>query len=194
VRESVLTVNNGLTMTRLIFQLRIAVADVAPPVWRRVLVPGGYTLDRLHRVLQYALGWRDRHLHVFEIEGVQYGVPDPDELLDVRDELDARVDAVLAKGSRLRYTYDFGDWWEHQVLVEDVVPAVPDERYPLVEAGERACPPEGCGGPRGYTELLAALGDPAHPEHGRMREWLGGPFDPEVFDPRLASTLVRRLT
>jgi hypothetical protein len=105
-----------------------------------------------------------------------------------------RLDAVLAKGSRFRYTYDFGDWWEHVVSVEDVVPAVADERYPLCAAGERACPPEDVGGPRGYAELLAVLADPDHPEHLRMREWLGGPFDPEAFDPALATTLLRRLT
>jgi hypothetical protein len=131
---------------------------------------------------------------VFEVDGTQYGVPDPDELLDVRDELDVRLDAVLAKRSRFRYTYDFGDWWEHVLQVEDVVPAVSDERYPLCSAGERACPPEDVGGPRGYRELLDAVGDPAHPEFLQMHEWLGRPADPEGFDPSLATTLLRRLT
>lgn len=181
-------------MTRLIYQLRISLADVTPTVWRRVLVPGGYTLDRLHRVVQHAMGWRDHHLHVFDIDGTQYGVPDPDELLDVRDELDFRLDGLLAKGSRFRYTYDFGDWWEHVVQVEDVVPAVGDERYPLCATGERACPPEDVGGPRGYRELLDAMADPAHPEHAGMHEWLGRLIDPEAFDASLATTLLRRLT
>jgi hypothetical protein len=178
----------------MIYQLRITLDEVEPAVWRRVLVPGGYTLDRLHRVVQYAVGWNDYHLHVFDIAGLQYGMPDPDGLLEVRDELDARLDAVAVKGTRLRYTYDFGDWWEHELAVEDIVPAEPDTAYPLCLEGEGACPPEDVGGARGYAEMLAALADPGHPDHAVMREWLGRPFDPNDFDAERATTLLRRLT
>ncbi|HYN96179.1 MAG TPA: plasmid pRiA4b ORF-3 family protein [Pilimelia sp.] len=181
-------------MPRHIFQLRVSLADVSPPVWRRVLVPGGYTLDRLHRVIQYAMGWQNCHLHCFDIDGWQYGAPDPEGEPAVRDELDHRLDAVAAKGGRFAYTYDFGDWWEHQVAVEDVFVADPDERYPVCVDGERACPPEDVGGASGYSELLAALADPAHPDHARLRDWLGRPFDPERFTPGAADTLLRRLT
>ncbi|WBB81732.1 plasmid pRiA4b ORF-3 family protein [Micromonospora sp. WMMD882] len=180
-------------MSRQIFQLQISLAGVRPSVWRRVLVPGGYTLDRLHRVVQYAVGWQDYHLHSFEIDGVQYGVPDPVGELPLRDELDTRLDAVVGKGSRFHYTYDFGDWWEHDLLVEDVLTADPEGRYPSCLDGERAGPPEEVGGPAGYRLLLAALADPFHPEHEAMRDWLGRPFDPEVFEPRRVSTLLRRL-
>src|SRR5947209_17016432 len=103
------------TMSRQIFQLRISLADVTPEVWRRVAVPGAYTLDRLHRVLQYAMGWQNYHLHSFEIDGVQYGEPDPEGELELRDELEVRLDAVAGKDRRFLYTYDFGDWWEHEV-------------------------------------------------------------------------------
>jgi hypothetical protein len=181
-------------MPRMIYQLRITLDEVQPPVWRRVLVPGGYTLDRLHRVVQYAMGWSDYHLHVFDIEGRQYGVPDPDGLLEVRDELDTRLDAVATKGGRFRYTYDFGDWWEHEILVEERMAADADMSYPVCVEGEGACPPEDVGGPVGYAELLAALADPSHPEHLVMREWLGRPFDVTAFDPERATTLLRRLT
>jgi hypothetical protein len=194
VRSTPSSVNNGGTMARMIYQLRIALGDVEPPVWRRLLVPGGYTLDRLHRVVQYAMGWSDYHLHIFEIDGVQYGVPDPDGLLELHDELDARLDAVASKGIRFRYTYDFGDWWEHDVLVEDVLPADPDLVYPVCADGARACPPEDVGGAHGYAELLAALDDPVHPQHLALREWLGRPFDPALFNPARATTLLRRLT
>ncbi|GAB3802394.1 plasmid pRiA4b ORF-3 family protein [Micromonospora zhanjiangensis] len=180
-------------MSRQIFQLKVTLSDVTPPVWRRVLVPGGYTLDRLHRVFQLALGWQNYHLHSFDVDGVQYGEPDPDGELIVRDELEHRLDAVLGKGTRFRYVYDFGDWWEHEVTVEDIFGADPDERYPVCVVGERACPPEDCGGPFGYRTMLAALADPAHPEHDSTRRWLGRPFDPEEFDPHRASTLLRRL-
>ncbi|HET6215284.1 MAG TPA: plasmid pRiA4b ORF-3 family protein [Micromonosporaceae bacterium] len=181
-------------MTRQIYQLKITLGGVVPPVWRRVLIPGGYTLDRVHRSIQYAMGWQDYHLHSFEIDALQYGEPDPDGELALRDELEARLDAVAAKGTRFTYTYDFGDWWEHEVLVEDVFPADPDERYPVCVSGERACPPEDVGGAYGYADMLVAVADPDHPEHTRMREWLGREFDPGAFDARAATTLLRRMS
>ncbi|HEY8453615.1 MAG: plasmid pRiA4b ORF-3 family protein [Micromonosporaceae bacterium] len=181
-------------MARQIYQLKIVLCDVSPPVWRRVLVPGGYTLDRLHRVIQYAMGWYDLHLHSFEIGGEGYGEPDPAGELALRDEMDARLDAVAAKGDTFRYTYDFGDWWEHEITVEDVVTADPEERYPLCVDGQRACPPEDVGGPRAYEELVAALTDPRHPDHGSAGRRLGRKFDPEAFDPQRVTTLLRRLT
>ncbi|WP_426510837.1 plasmid pRiA4b ORF-3 family protein [Dactylosporangium sp. McL0621] len=181
-------------MARMIYQLRIALDAVEPPVWRRVLVPGGFTLDRVHRVIQLAMGWGDRHLHVFDVDGVQYGVPDPDGLLEVRDELDHRLDEVAGKGERLRYTYDFGDWWEHDVAVEDVVRADLGIRYPMCTGGERACPPDDVGGPGGYHDFLAAYADPNHADHEAMRTWLDREFDPADFDPARATTLLRRMT
>ncbi|GAB3973116.1 plasmid pRiA4b ORF-3 family protein [Plantactinospora veratri] len=181
-------------MRRQIFQLKVSLADVTPPVWRRVLVPGGYTLDRVHRLFQSVLGWQNCHLHSFDIDGVQYGVPDPEGELTLRDELDTRLDAVATKGGRFLYTYDFGDWWEHDVIVEDVFGADPDERYPVCSAGAGACPPEDIGGPYGYRRFLAAMADPDHPEHESLRDWLGRPFDPSTFDPGRASTLARWLS
>jgi hypothetical protein len=183
---------NG-TMARYVFQLKITLDEVSPAVWRRLLIPGGYTLDRLHRAIQYVMGWQNCHLHSFEIDGEHYGEPDPAGGLPVRDELDHRVDAVLSKGSRLRYTYDFGDWWEHEIVVEDVLPADPEERYPSCPAGERACPPEDVGGPEGYAAFLAALADPSHPDHEAMREWIGRRFDPDAFDPDRVGPLLRRM-
>jgi hypothetical protein len=182
----------GSTMLRQIFHLRIALADVSPPVWRRVLVPAGYTLDRVHRVIQQAMGWQDCHLHCFEIDGTQYGLPDPDaELLD---ELDARLDAVTGKGGTLAYVYDFGDWWRHDILVEDVTTVDADDRHPMVVDGWGACPPEDVGGPPGYDEFRAALADPTHRRHAEMRDWIGRDFDPDAFDAGRASTLARRLS
>lgn len=180
-------------MARQIFQLRIALVDVVPTVWRRVAVPGGYTLDRVHRVFQYAMGWQDYHLHSFEIEGSQFGVPDPDGELDLRDELEVRLDAVAGKDTRFVYVYDFGDWWEHEVVVETVSLAEPDERYPFCLEGERACPPEDVGGPGGYAEFTRAIRDTGHPEHDAMVDWIGRRFDPEFFDPERVSVLLRRL-
>lgn len=180
-------------MSRQIYQLRITLADVTPPVWRRVLIPGGYTLDRVHRTIQHAMGWQNCHLHSFEIDGVQYGEPDPDGELAVRDELEFRLDAVAGKGDRFTYTYDFGDWWEHHITVEDVFPADPDAAYPVCREGERACPPEDVGGPGGYALLLEALTDPGHRDHAAIRDWIGRRYDPDAFQPEAASVLLRRM-
>ena len=180
-------------MLRQIFQLRVGLADVAPPVWRRVLVPGGYTLDRVHSVIQHAMGWQNHHLHSFEIGHVEYGVPDPDADTGLVDELDTRLDAVVGKGGTLSYVYDFGDWWHHDLLVEDVVIATAGERYPSVTDGQYRCPPEDVGGPAGFREFLAAVDDPAHPRHAEMRAWIGRPFDRYEFDAQKATVLVRRL-
>ena len=184
----------GLTMLRQIFHLRVVLADVEPPVWRRVAVPGGYTLDRLHRVIQHAMGWQDCHLHCFEVDGVQYGIPDPDGEPEILDEMDARLDTVVAKGGTLTYVYDFGDWWHHDVLVEDVVTVDTADRYPAVTDGARQCPPEDVGGPPGHAEFLAAIADPAHPRHTEMHDWIGRDFDPLEFHPDRASVLARRLS
>jgi hypothetical protein len=181
-------------MPRQIYQLRITMPELSPPLWRRVLVPGGYTLDRVHRVIQYAVGWQDLHLHSFEIGGAQYGEPDPVGELALRDELDTRLDAVVGKGDTFSYTYDFGDWWEHELAVEDVFGAEPDLRYPICVAGARACPPEDVGGPEGFQDLLEVLADPGHPQRSTLRDWLGREYDPEEFDARLVTTLLRRLT
>jgi hypothetical protein len=180
-------------MPRQIYQIRISLAEVTPPVWRRLLVPGGYTLDRLHRAIQYAMGWQSYHLHSFDIDGMQYGEPDPEGELALRDELDTRLDAVTGKGDKFIYTYDFGDWWEHEVMVEDVFPAEPEEEYPICVAGARACPPEDVGGAYGYTDFLDALADPEHPDHDQMRGWIGRSFDPVAFAPDRITTLLRRL-
>lgn len=178
---------------RQIYQLMITLAEVRPRVWRRVCLPGGYTLDRVHRAIQYAMGWQAYHLHSFEIDGVQYGEPDPNGELALCDELDARLDEVAVRGDRLLYTYDFGDWWEHEVEVEDVFAADPDAVYPVCTAGANACPPEDVGGAAGYDDFLEAFTDPAHPDHLQMREWIGRSFDPAEFFPERVTTLLRRL-
>ncbi len=180
-------------MPRRIHQLKVTICDTDPPIWRRLSVPGGYTLDRVSRIIQLSFGWQGYHLHSFEIGGEQYGEPDPLEELELADELDVRLDAVAAEGARFTYVYDFGDWWEHEVVVERVFDADPDERYPTCVAGERAGPPEDIGGSGGYADLLALLADPAKPDPSGVRDWQSG-FDPDRWDAQHASTLLRRMT
>jgi hypothetical protein len=166
-----------------VFQLKIQLREVRPPVWRRVLVPGEMTLAELHKVMQTAMGWSNSHLHEFEVEGVQYGVPDSDWGLDeVADESRVKLFRVAREDARLRYAYDFGDGWQHDITVEKVLSPQPGTRYPRCIAGRRACPPEDVGGPWGYQDFLAAVEDPGHDEHEHWVEWVGGGFDPAEFD------------
>jgi len=178
-------------MTRRIYELTVTLVGTAPEVWRRVLVPGGYTLDRVSRVIQLAFGWRGHHLHSFEIEGRQYGAPDP--LAEHEDELDVRLDAVAKEGDRFAYVYDFDEWWEHEVVVEAVLHARPDARYPACVAGERAGPPEDIGGLTAFAEILALIADPERPDPTGLRDWIAD-FDPAEVDPARISTLLRRMT
>ena len=167
-----------------IYRLKITLRGVRPPIWRRVEVPGGISLLALHEILNEAMGWYDSHLHDFEIDGVEYTTPDED--WDARrpteDDSRWRLDAVVSQvGAKLRYRYDFGDGWEHDVIVEAIDAPAAGVVYPRVTAGRRSCPPEDCGGPWGYAELLEALADPSHERHGELADWLGAGFDPEAF-------------
>jgi len=163
----------------MVYELTVTLEDVQPPVWRRVRVPADITLGDLHRVLQIVMGWRDTHLHQFEVGGELIGVPDPEISRPLTDESKIRlVDVALAK-TRFRYEYDFRDVWRHQVVVERVLHDVPSE-VRCVD-GQRACPPEDSGGWAGYDELLEILANPRHGEHKERLEHLGGTFDPEVF-------------
>lgn len=169
-----------------IFQVKITLLDVSdPPVWRRVLVPAAITLRGLHRVIQAAMGWQDYHLHVFRIGGAAYG-PDPEDELGFRDETKTRLCDVAQVGTRIGYEYDFGDSWDHELVVEAASQAEAGQAYPACTGGEGACPPEDCGGGPGYQELKAVLADPARKEYQEMRVWAdsqdGGKFDPADFD------------
>ncbi|HEX5366115.1 MAG TPA: plasmid pRiA4b ORF-3 family protein [Acidimicrobiales bacterium] len=168
-----------------VFQLKVTLLDTKPPIWRRVLVDGGSTLDHVHEVIQAAFGWWNYHLHEFEVGRSRYGVPDPDEDWGEppRDERRTRLDAIASEGASFRYTYDFGDGWDHKVTVEKVLPTDSAPTAPACIDGRRACPPEDCGGTWGYRELLEILAKPSHPEHAARREWLDRTFDPEAFDP-----------
>ncbi len=165
-----------------IYEIKVTLKHIRPPVWRRLQVPADTRLGKLHRILQAAMGWTDSHLHQFSIGGESYGVPDPDSPSDIKSERIIRLGSVVQEGETFIYEYDFGDGWEHEIKIEKVLPADKDKRYPLCLAGKRACPPEDCGGPPGYERLLEVLRDPKHEEHEEMLEWVGEYFDPGEFD------------
>lgn len=172
--------------SEVVLQLKINLMGATkPPVWRRLLVPATIRLDRLHTVIQAAMGWEDYHLHAFSAGGVDYGQPDPE--LGHHDERKTPLSHVISQpGERMRYTYDFGDGWEHGIVVEKVLAAEPGARYPICVTGKGGCPPEDCGGVWGYASLRETLADPTHKEHEEMLEWLGletaAEFDPTAFD------------
>ncbi|HEY1916146.1 MAG TPA: plasmid pRiA4b ORF-3 family protein [Streptosporangiaceae bacterium] len=177
-----------------VLQVKITLAEVGDPVvWRRVLIPAAITLDKLHVVVQGAMGWQNYHLHVFRVGEVSYG-PDPEDMLEYRDETKVRLADVTGAGDRIGYEYDLGDGWEHELFIEASAGAEAGRAYPSCIEGEGACPPEDCGGYPGYQQLKEILADPSHEEHDAMRVWadsmVGGTFDPARFDLATANARV----
>jgi pRiA4b ORF-3-like protein len=168
-------------------QLKLSLRGVLkPPVWRRLVVPADIRLDRLHKVIQTSMGWTDTHLHVFSTAAGDYGIPDPE--LGFRNERNARLEQFLQQpADRIRYSYDFGDGWEHDIVLEKRLAREPGVQMPACLAGKGARPPEDCGGSWGYADLKEALADPRHEDHEGMLDWLGlesaEDFDPAACDP-----------
>ncbi|WP_218125655.1 plasmid pRiA4b ORF-3 family protein [Sinosporangium album] len=190
-------ITSGARTAPTVHRIKVTLAGSRPPIWRRVEVPSAITLRGLHDVLQAAFGWEDYHLWAFESPLARYGIADPE--LEIADAAAKRLDQVaLAQHDRLGYTYDFGDNWEHTIVVEAVTPAEPGIAYPRCLTGRRACPPEDCGGIWGYNYLLEILADPKHEEHGDRLAWLGlgsaDQFDPATFDLTRTNTALSGLT
>ncbi len=170
-----------------IARLRVTLDDVEPAVLRRLEVPLDLRLDRLHLVLQAALGWTNSHLWEFRVRDTGWGLPDPEwdagsGPLDARKTTLHRV--LDDTGTKtLKYLYDFGDGWEHTIKVERIGAADPSRTYPVLIEAVGRCPPEDVGGPPGYEEFLAALADPEHESHADMLEWCPDGFDPQAVDP-----------
>jgi hypothetical protein len=182
------------TQARTVHRLKVTLRQIRPPVWRRIEVPSNMKLSELAAVLEAAMGWLGGHLHAFEADGVVYEIPD-DESFGFRSSVDehkARLGDVLpAVKLTMRWDYDFGDGWEHDVVVEAIEPQRSDVTYPVCLAGKRACPPDDCGGLWGYGNLLAAHSDPTHGEHVELTEWTPPGFDPEAFDIAEATKMMR---
>ncbi len=169
-----------------IVQIKVKLLGVSkPPVWRQLQLRADTRLDQLHEILQAALGWENYHMHVFTFADEEFGVRDPE--LGHADERKVTLGELTDIGARFRYTYDFGDDWEHEILVEDLLDPDPETHYPTLVASKGACPPEDCGGTWGYANLKATLADPSHDEHQHMLEWLGL-TDASEFDPTAVPT------
>ena len=177
---------------REVLRFRIELLGIRPTIWRELLVPASYSFWDLHVALQDAMGWWDSHLHQFEVGedgaggSVRIGIP-VDEFDDDPDLLAGWEIAVLecldGPGSTMDYEYDFGDGWVHRLTYLGCEPREKGGRYPRCVAGERACPPEDCGGVGGYEHLVEALLDPSNPEHEELMEWIPRGWMPEGFSP-----------
>lgn len=179
-----------------VYQLKVTLRGTKPPIWRRLQVPADMDLGTLHTVIQLAMGWGNCHLHQFLVGDACYSDPEFEmEDPDVGDENETLLSEVApAEGARFRYEYDFGDGWDHDILVEKVLP--PGERpgpRAVCLGGKRACPPEDCGAVSGYQELVEAMRDPKHGRHEELKEWLGGRFDPEEFDLADVNAALRKV-
>ncbi len=179
-----------------VYQFKITLKNTKPPISRRIQVPETYNFWELHVAIQDAMGWFDCHLHEFVLpehatsRTVLIGLPD-DESEQGRATLpgwEVKVAAYLSEGNAsCRYTYDFGDDWEHDIVLEKVLPRKKGVEYPVCIAGKRACPPEDVGGPYGYAEFLKVISNPENQRYEEWMTWAGEDFGPELFDPKEAS-------
>ena len=181
-----------------VYQLKITLLDSQPPIWRRI-VTHDCTLDKLHEYIQTAMGWTNSHLHHFRLGKTLYGDPelmaDNFEELGYEDSTVTKLSDIVPEGGkkfRFAYEYDFGDSWDHEVVVEKRVPAETGLKYPVCVDGKRACPPEDVGGVWGYADFLDDIKDSDHEQHEDTLEWIGGRFDPDEFDPATATRRMRR--
>jgi hypothetical protein len=184
----------------MVYRLKVTLKGSKPPIWRRLEVPGDITLAKLHQILQVAMGWTDSHLHSFQIGETFYQEPDPDEfdpgfsLTETKNERKFKLQQVAFREKmKFLYEYDFGDGWEHEILVEKILPMTEERNYPVCLKGVRACPPEDIGGVWGYYDFLEIIKDTKHPEHENMMEWVGGHFGPEEFDLDEINKLLKKI-
>ena len=183
-----------------VYHLKVSLEGVEPAIWRRLQVPGNANLGWLHVVIQVAMGWTNSHMHQFIVGERLYSDPriEINDFEDGPSVLDENVTAIMDIAPRVHstflYEYDFGDSWEHRIIVEkirDPDPAVAGVAQCL--AGARACPPDDCGGVYGYANLLEVIMDPKHEEYEDMMDWLGGKFEPEAFDREKINKHLRKL-
>ena len=166
-----------------VYQIKTTLRGTRPPIWRRILVSRNINLAQFHNILQIVMGWTDSHMHQFRVGKTYYGTPSNELGMRVKSDKKVRLEEVLKKPKdRMIYEYDFGDSWEHDVVLEKIIPKDQKIKCPFVVKGQGACPPEDVGGVWGYYDFLEAVSNPGHLNHKEMVEWCGGSFNPDEFD------------
>ncbi len=168
----------------MIYQFKITLNGINPPIWRSALMDPTMTMEELHYVTQSLMGWFSDHEYQFSSGKRKIIDADDEEDGDENDEFSSDVligQAFRKAGDKWTYLYDFEDKWEHEILLEKIVDLEAGVEYPVCTDGERACPPEECGGAAGYQNLLVVIKNPSDPEYNETIEWLGDDFDPEYF-------------
>lgn len=184
-------------MANQIYQIQIALKECKPKIWRRLLIPSNLLLSDLHKIIQTAMGWTNTHLHQFIKNRTYYTVKmEGDDMWDEMDNVDYKKmkisDLLTKEKERISYEYDFGDGWQHEVILEKILPVDDTIKYPICLTGKMNCPPEDCGGVWGYENMLEILKQPKHEEYEELVEWLGDEdFDPEYFDKEEVNELLR---
>ncbi|MCL1128009.1 plasmid pRiA4b ORF-3 family protein [Shewanella surugensis] len=177
-----------ISILREVYQFKIQLMEVKPPIWRRFLISNSSSLEDFHHTIQITMGWTNSHLHQFICGEDRYGASLPSEFAmnwddNLRDETNFKIKDILKdEGSSILYEYDFGDSWEHKIILEKIVPYEKGQFLPFCMKGKRGCPPEDVGGVWGYSDFLEKWNDDKHPENEEVREWAGDYFEPEIFD------------
>ena len=185
-----------MATSKLIYQFRVELLEIEPSIWRRIQVPADYSFWDLHVAIQDSMGWLDYHLHEFRIKKprgrklIEIGLPDTETDRSVLPGWEVPISAYFTEpGVLAAYDYDFGDGWRHEVLLEGILLKDTSVKYPVCVAGERACPPEDCGGVSGYEGLLKVLAAPGTAKYKDMATWLKNhaknyfPYRPDHFNP-----------
>lgn len=186
---------------RKVYQLKVSLRGLSPMIWRRLLVSSTTTIAHLHAILQVAMGWEDVHLHRFRVHGKDYGIYREGGLCFADDPAQVTLaDLKLRASERFIYEYDMGDGWLHDLILEQVLPDDPRKTYPVCTAGAGDCPPEDCGGPGGYQDLIDARSSFTAYEEARedvllvaerILAWYEGGPRPTVDEPEFMDALDR---
>ncbi|WP_404424901.1 plasmid pRiA4b ORF-3 family protein [Nibricoccus sp. IMCC34717] len=174
--------------------LRLTVVGCTPPIWRRFLVRESLWLSRLHDCIQVAFDWFDYQTHVFLVDDGRYGNPMRQEAGNIEDDRDITLsDLDFAGRERILYVYQFGEGWQVEVRVEGVRPMEKHVHYPTCIGGERAGPPEDCGGLDAFHDMLECIKEPNTDLGREWVEWLGPDYNPELCDVEKINKALKKL-
>jgi hypothetical protein len=183
-------------MSKKVYQIQISLLRFKPKIWRRVLIQSDMLLSDFHKVIQTTMGWTNSHLHQFIKNEICYSERLPDDItweeLGSVDYLNLKVsDLLVREEERIQYEYDFGDGWNHELILEKILYGDNELEFPVCLAGEMNCPPEDCGGISGFANILEILKNPKDEEYESYIVWFGGKFNPAHFNIRKVNKLLR---